>query len=109
MDTRQVLGFLLVLAGLLWLFAIRRRSDEKALSESPDAPNSDQGWSRSLNSVAERLPNRFLPGVILLIIGALLLVPWNNVLGSQESGPCCPPGAQSESEFVMVASGRSQI
>ena len=80
MDTRQLLGLLLVVAGALWLLFKGRRSAEQASDPS-------------LNAGSSGFRNRSLPGLILLILGALLLVPWGNVFGSP--APCCPIGAQS--------------
>jgi hypothetical protein len=109
MDTRQLLGLLLVIGGALWLVALGRRSKEERTSFS-EAGTSPQPRVRRLKAVAAGLPNRSLLAVILLILGALLLVPWNNVFGSSDStAPCCPPGALSGSAIVMVIPSRSQL
>ena len=99
MDTRQLLGLLLVTGAVLWLVAMGRRSDEETASVS-EAGNSPQPRIRRMPAAAG-LRNRSLLAVILLILGALLLVPWSTVLGSSDStAPCCPPGALSGSVIV---------
>lgn len=105
MDVRQLVGLVLAIAGVLWLLVISRGSDEVGSSSLSGAQNSGQPFLRWLNAVAEKLPNRFLPGVILLILGALLLLPWNSVFGSDSTAPCCPPGALAGYLVVVLRAG----
>lgn len=99
MDTRQVLGLVLAITGVLWLFFIGRGSAEDGSIPLSGGLNSGQRLVRWLRALSDELSRRWLPGVVLLIVGAAFLV-WATWFGAPD-GPCCP-GVVSGSVVVTV-------
>jgi drug/metabolite transporter (DMT)-like permease len=92
MDGREIAGILLILAGVAWFFLAGwgpPLRGEQAASKNPISELID-----ALREWVARLPAKYVPGVVLIAFGVLLLL-WGPITQDAEGEAFSPPNAHS--------------
>ena len=80
MDGLQIAGLVLVVAGVLWFFVVGFLKEPIGAATLTKSSNPFTAFLEWLAKLVDKLPNKYLPGVVLIAFGALLLIPWGDFL-----------------------------